>query len=298
VLSSLTRRFAALPDWLVLLIGFACIAVIACLEYGADSRVPLDVVYLLPVVLVAWATESTGYGLIVAAVSCLLAPSGAIVAGFQSGSPSPAAWSGIVYLGVFCVVLLLMEQGREAILQLQRQALVDELTGVANLRAFREAAVREIRRSTRFGHELSLAYVDIDDFKAVNDRLGHEAGDRMLVALAGLTLATVRTLDFVARIGGDEFVILMPETGVDGALPVVVRLREAFARAGAATCSIGLASSEGSATSVEEMLAAADALMYEAKQAGKNTVRHRALGQEAVAAEPGRLLAFSPAAGA
>jgi diguanylate cyclase (GGDEF)-like protein len=209
-------------------------------------------------------------------------------------------WNGLVRLAVFSIVLYLMQNGRILTARLQEQALTDELTGLANRRAFREVAAREIERSRRFDHELSVAYVDIDDFKATNDRLGHEAGDRMLIALASLALATARSVDTVARLGGDEFVIIMPETGADAALPLVTRLREAFprvARVGdsTTTCSIGLASFVHAPDSVDDLVAAADALMYEAKAAGKDKVRHAVASADSRSAAQGRLLSFSPA---
>ena len=147
-------------------------------------------------------------------------------------SPGPAARCAVERVSaaaVFCIVLYLMENMRTLMAQLQEQALSDGLTGLANRRAFGEIAARD-RPQPRFDHQVSLAYIDIDDFKGTNDRLGHEAGDRMLIALASLALATARSVDTVARIGGDEFAIIMPETGADAALPLVTRIREAFPR--------------------------------------------------------------------
>jgi diguanylate cyclase (GGDEF)-like protein len=249
--------------------------------------------------LVAWATASTGYGLIVAVTSCLATPVDAAFTGFRPDSLLVALWNGLMRLAVFCIVLYLMQEARVLTVRLHEQAMTDELTGLANRRAFREVAAREIERSRRFAHELSLAYIDIDDFKGTNDRLGHDAGDRMLIALASLALATARSVDTVARLGGDEFVIIMPETGADAALPLVTRLREAFprvARVGDATttCSIGLASFAHTPDSVDQLLTAADALMYEAKAAGRDTVRHAVVQADPPDADSGRLLPFSP----
>jgi diguanylate cyclase (GGDEF)-like protein len=139
---------------------------------------------------------------------------------------------------------------------------------------------REIERSRRFGRPLTLAYLDIDHFKEINDRAGHAAGDRVLVGLASVAQASIRSIDTVARIGGDEFVVLMPETGADTALPLIDRLRDACSRAMRVgdrpiTCSIGLASFQRPPVSVDQMLAAADELMYEAKAGGGDDVCQR-----------------------
>ena len=249
------------------------------LDYVTGPRVLLNIFYLLPVMLVAWATASTGYGLIVAAVSCLVTPVEAMLSGFRLDSLPVSLWNGLVRLAVFGIVLYLMENVRILTARLQEQALDRRAHRPGQPARLSRGRRQEIERSRRFDHELSLAYIDIDDFKATNDRLGHEAGDRMLIALASLALATARSVDTVARLGGDEFVIIMPETGADAALPLVTRLREAFprvARVGDATttCSIGLASFVHAPSSVDELLTAADALMYEAKAAGKDEVRH------------------------
>jgi diguanylate cyclase (GGDEF)-like protein len=298
-LSPLFDRLFALPRHWLLAVGLVLTLAIAVLDYVTGPRILLNIFYLLPVMLVAWGTQSSGYGLIVAATSCLVTPVEAVISGFRLDPLPVALWNGSVRLAVFCIVLYLMESVRTLMAQLQGQALSDELTGLANRRAFGEIAAREVERSRRFDHQVSLAYIDIDDFKGTNDRLGHEAGDRLLIALASLALATARSVDTVARIGGDEFVILMPETGADAALPLVTRLRDAFPRAAkageaSATCSIGLASFAHAPDSVEGLLAAADALMYEAKAAGRNKVRHALVQAGSSGSAQGRLLPFSP----
>ncbi len=296
LLSAFCKRLAGLPRPVLLLIGLGLVVAIGGLDYVTGPHVALSIFYLLPVMLVAWGTESTGYGAAVVAATFLAA----VISDYHYSSPAVALWNAVVRLAVFGIVLYLMREVRDLVARLEEQAGLDELTGVANLRAFRDVAAREIERSRRFQHGLSLAYIDIDDFKGTNDRLGHDAGDRTLIALATLALATARSVDTVARIGGDEFVIVMPETGADAALPLVTRLREAFPRVSTigdagTTCSIGLASYGRAPDSVEEMLAAADALMYQAKAAGKDRVRHALLlADSSRGSAPGRLLPFSP----
>jgi diguanylate cyclase (GGDEF)-like protein len=299
MLSVVSERLSGLPRPLLLLVGLVLVAAIGALDYVTGPRVLLSIFYLLPVMLVAWSTESTGYGAVVVVATCLVGPLEAVISDYHYNSLAAALWNGLVRLAVFGIVLYLMQQVRDLVARLEEQAGLDELTGVANLRAFRDIAAREIERSRRFHHGLSLAYIDIDDFKGTNDRLGHDAGDRTLIALATLALATARSVDTVARIGGDEFVIVMPETGADAALPLVTRLREALPRVATlgdagATCSIGLASYGRAPDTVEEMLAAADALMYQAKAAGKDRVRHALLRADPSHSAPGRLLPFSP----
>ncbi len=299
MLSFVATRFVRLPRAAIVAVGLALILAIAYFDYLTGPRILLNIFYLLPVMLVAWACRSTASGIIVAVGAFLVGPIEAMLTGFSDVSLPVAVWNGAVRLAVFCIVLLLMAQVRTLMSRLEEQALADELTGLANLRALREVAALEIERSRRFQRPLSVAYLDIDAFKSVNDRAGHAAGDRVLVSLGSIARATTRSTDMVVRVGGDEFVVLMPETAADTALPVVERLREAFSRSvrveGApVTCSIGLASFERAPVSVDEMLMTADELMYEVKAEGGDAVRQRDVGFRAAREEPGRVIAFAP----
>jgi diguanylate cyclase (GGDEF)-like protein len=284
-------------DLLVVLFGVALVAGVACLDYAGGAKLLLSIFYLLPVMMVASWTGSTLYGLLVALASAAAGPVVAYLLAFRVVSLPVSLWNNGVRLTVFCVVLYLLHRMRKLNTRLEEIASSDELTGLANLRAFRRLAEQEIERSARYDHELSLAYFDIDHFKDINDGRGHEEGDRVLQALAGIAKATARTSDTVARLGGDEFVILMPETGAEAATAVVTRLLEAVpkgvGREGVpVTCSIGLASFREAPASVEFMLAAADELMYAAKTAGRNTLRRAVFDTATSLPDHGRVLAF------
>jgi len=303
VSNAVLKRLERLPRITVLLLGLALIAAIAWVDYVTGPKLLLNVFYLLPVMFVAWVTASTAYGLLAVLATFLVGPLDAYLDGLHLYTLSVAAWNAGMRTAVFCIVLVLLAELRKLIARLQEQSLTDELTGVANRRAFLEDAAREIERSRRYRHELSLAYLDIDGFKAVNDRLGHAVGDRVLAALASLARATARSVDTVARIGGDEFVILLPETDARDALPLAERLREACSRAAGAgtvriTCSVGLVTFVRPPNDVEELLTTADALMYEAKAAGGDRVRHARVGAAGSTAADGRLLPFAPRPGA
>ena len=300
---SMLERLQRLPRVAVLLLGLALIAGIAWLDNVTGPKLLLNVFYLLPVMLVAWVTASTAYGLLAVLATFLVGPLETYRDGHGFYSLPVATWNAGMRTAVFCIVLLLLAEVRKLVARLQEQSLTDELTGLANRRAFLDVAAREIERSRRYRHELSLAYLDIDAFKAANDRFGHAVGDRVLIALAGLARATARSVDTVARIGGDEFVILMPETDAPAALPLAERLRAACSRAagtGAApvTCSIGVVTFERAPSDLEELLTSADALMYEAKAAGGDGVRHARVGAPRSTATDGRLLPFAHRTGA
>jgi diguanylate cyclase (GGDEF)-like protein len=162
------------------------------------------------------------------------------------------------------------------------QAVTDELTGLSNNRRFRELISKEAARAQRFGHELSLIMLDIDDFKRVNDTYGHLQGDEVLRMIGKVLDAESRGVDEPARYGGEEFAVALPETGMDGAAGLAQRIRarieaEAVKRTdgrGAlkVTASVGAATMPESAATAQELIAAADAALYEAKRAGKNRV--------------------------
>ncbi len=164
--------------------------------------------------------------------------------------------------------------------RLQREALTDGLTELPNRRRLEEALGAELTRVRRYGGRFALVVADLDDFKQVNDRYGHLAGDDVLRAFAEVLRANVRDLDTAARYGGEEFALLLPETDLAGAERVAERIRkEMAARAiktfpGAVlhvTVSFGVAAHPESRTQ-DELFSAADEALYRAKASGKNQV--------------------------
>jgi diguanylate cyclase (GGDEF)-like protein len=288
---SLVERVARLPRLLVVVIGLALVTLIAVVDYATGPGVLMNVFYLLPVMLVAWTTASTFCGIVVALATFAVSPVEAFLIGFTDMSPGVAVWNGAVRLAVFTIVLVLMARMRGLMARLEQQAMVDELTGLGNLRALRETLAREIERCRRFRHPLSLAYIDLDGLKTTNDRLGHAAGDRLLVTFAAVARTSSRAVDTVSRIGGDEFVVLLPETTVDAALLMLDRLRQNFARATEGSevpgsCSIGVASFTVMPPDVDAVLERADALMYRAKARGGGDVEAEEFGLVEDRAEP------------
>jgi diguanylate cyclase (GGDEF)-like protein len=163
----------------------------------------------------------------------------------------------------------------------QRQAITDELTELANRRRFMETLETELLRAERFGEPLGLVFADLDDFKNVNDRHGHQIGDRVLRAFAGVLRGRVRAIDVAARLGGEEFAVLLIETDLRGAEALAESLRAAVAELEVPaargepihlTASFGVASYPET-QGADDLLAAADLALYRAKREGKNRVR-------------------------
>ncbi len=165
--------------------------------------------------------------------------------------------------------------------RLQQLAITDGLTGLLNLRHFEELASREIQRAARYKKNLSLIVMDIDHFKDVNDRFGHYAGDQTLQQVSKVFVSTFRKIDIIARIGGEEFAILLPETGLDLSVSVAERLRQNIASTETevaegivkVTCSLGVADLQFCPPDLRELMNCADKALYEAKRGGRNQVK-------------------------
>ena len=161
----------------------------------------------------------------------------------------------------------------------KRQAVTDELTGLANRRSFLETLETELRRAQRFGSPLGLVFADLDNFKLVNDRFGHQAGDDVLRAFAGVLQGRIREIDLAARLGGEEFAVLLPETDASGSRALAEDLRaavtdlviESGSHAIRVTASFGVAAFPET-DGADELMTAADLALYSAKRQGKNRV--------------------------
>lgn len=167
--------------------------------------------------------------------------------------------------------------------ELRRQARIDFLTGVNNRGHFVEQAERELHRAIRHGTPLALIMMDVDHFKRINDVHGHEAGDAVLRRLAQVCRQTLREIDVIGRLGGEEFAVLLPDTAPDAALAVAERLRGAIGDTQVAlaagglplrvTVSLGVSCHHSTDDNIDVLLSLADKALYEAKQAGRDRVR-------------------------
>jgi len=169
-------------------------------------------------------------------------------------------------------------------------ARTDVLTGVANTRAFKELAATELERARRYGRTFTLATLDLDNFKAINDTLGHATGDRLIHDVGQAIRRRLRRVDIVARIGGDEFVVLLPETSAAAAAIALAHVQESLQTVAedygpAVRASFGSVTFVSAPGTVEEMLQLADVAMYQAKNAGGDRIESLTISREAKPAE-------------
>ena len=191
----------------------------------------------------------------------------------------------------FCLIVRDMSGQHGAAEAARHAAVCDHLTGIGNRRAFFEAAETELRRWRRLPRPLALLLIDVDHFKRVNDSHGHPVGDVVLCHLTRLMVASFREIDVVARIGGEEFAVLLPSADLASARRAAERLRAALDAQPAATdagpvrctVSIGIATMDEATTGVDALLKRADLALYDAKHSGRN----RVCGPESLGPQPG-----------
>jgi diguanylate cyclase (GGDEF)-like protein len=200
----------------------------------------------------------------------------------DSQAEQPFKKSEIALLDTLSLPLASALANAVRIAEAERLSQTDDLTKLHNARYLRQFLLNEIRRARRYGTSVTALFLDLDDFKRVNDAHGHLVGSHVLMEMAGVILGSVRDTDALARYGGDEFVIVLPDTGMDLAGVVAERIREKIIRyrfTGGRRLSLSLTASFGVATfplhasSPQQLIACADTAMYEAKAANKNCVR-------------------------
>jgi diguanylate cyclase (GGDEF)-like protein len=257
--------------WIAASLGIAAIGGIAFFS-GTELRVfPL---YYAPISLVAWRIGRSS-ALLATCLSTAAWLGSNLLAGLQYSHPVVWVVNTLVQATSFAIVGFLIATLKTALIRERRLSRTDPLTSLLNTRAFYEEAPRLLALCRRNERPVTLAYIDLDNFKAVNDVLGHQAGDDLLQSMAALLRGSTRPSDLCARLGGDEFAVLLPEAGqADAALALErlrVRVSEAMAsEACTVTCSIGAVTFLTIPEDLEAMVRAVDAGMYVAKANGKN----------------------------
>jgi diguanylate cyclase (GGDEF)-like protein len=262
----------------------SCLGIILCVgiaEFLTGTEVELILFYLAPIGFGTWFVSLSGGAALAVASAAVSVSADALHRAYAGEANLPIgllAWNGGVELGTALSLVLVLAALRERLEGEELLARTDALTRIANRRAFFEAAKLEIERARRTGRPVALAYVDCDDFKDVNDRLGHAQGDALLRTTAQTLRGATRAVDAVARLGGDEFGLLLPETSAPEAEALLARVHGVLLASMAwhgwkVGFSVGAAVFLDPPDSVDEMMARADELMYAAKRQAKGSIR-------------------------
>ncbi len=263
------RTFSAIG--MVLLVGM--------ISYFTGTRYALSVFFMFPIVFCSWYNgRRAGIGLSIVSTLVWLGKDFLLIEQF-SRIHVPII-NETFRLIVFLFVSILVTKLRNALEIQKKIARTDSLTGMSNRLAFFETAALEIKRAQRFAYPLSFIYLDIDDFKTVNDTFGHDAGDRLLQMAAKIILKNIRKIDLAVRFGGEEIGILLVETDTEGALFLTKKLQQKLTtemnRQGwPVTFSMGVGTFQQIFIPVGDMVQIVDKLMYYAKKSGKNKIVHQ-----------------------
>lgn len=266
-LGELSRR----TTWVV---AVAMIALVGWIDYFSGAELRVYPLYYAPITLLAWNVGRRGV-VIGALLSAAAWSTGNYFAGQHYSIAIVWVANALVHASSFGIVGFLISALNEALVRERALSRTDPLTSLLNLRAFHEESSRILDLCRRRNHPITMAYLDLDNFKAVNDTQGHEAGDETLRRVADILRSSTRPSDICGRLGGDEFALLLPEADADEATVALERLRFLVAeRLGtmpvAVTCSLGAVVFRKAPEQTADMISATDRLMYAAKAMGKN----------------------------
>lgn len=261
--------------WTVVFLG---VGIVGALDFLTGTEASFALFYLFPVSIAAW-WIGTRAGIVCSVVSSAIWYLANDLAGQQYSSVFLPFWNGSIRLVFFLIVTLLLVRIHSMLQREKSLSRVDFLTGAYNVRAFHEIAGAECVRAGRYPQPLTLAFIDLDRFKQVNDRYGHQEGDKVLQVVAQTLKEGIRGADTLARLGGDEFALLLPQTDQESARTFLPRLREQLLAAMQrnkwdVTFSIGALTCPTAPAALSDAMGEADELMYEMKRAGRNDIRY------------------------
>jgi diguanylate cyclase (GGDEF)-like protein len=257
-------------------VGIVSIGLLGAMDFLTGNEITFSLFYLIPIVLVTWAVNQKA-GLLMSILSALALLVAEIAAGQTYSHPLNPLSNTLIRTVFYLVVTYLVSELKKAQKEEQRAARTDFVSGAVNARYFHELLQMEIVRIRRYPHPITIVYMDIDNFKLVNDLFGHKIGNDVLRSIASELKSQLRSTDIIARVGGDEFALLLPSTRQPEAEVVLSKVRpnllEAMKRRNwPVTFSMGAVTCMTPPYSAEQLISMADELMYEVKNSTKNNV--------------------------
>jgi diguanylate cyclase (GGDEF)-like protein len=284
---NIKRIFEILEDghpifWTVA--GIGSIGLLGIIDTLTGNEITFSLFYMAPIVVVTWAVHQRA-GLLMSVLSALTLLGAEIAAGQTYSRPSVYVWNTLIRAVFYVIVTYLVAELHKARREEQLAARTDFVSGAANARYFHELLQMEINRIHRYPHPVTVVYIDIDNFKMVNDLFGHKIGDEVLRSIATELKIQLRRTDIVARVGGDEFALLLPSTHQPEAKVVISKVKTNLVEAmkqrnWPVTFSMGAVTCVSPPHSPEQLINMADELMYQVKNSTKNDVRFFTWGRK------------------
>ena len=278
LLHQITNMLGRMPKSLLFGLCMAIIALFGYIDYKFGYEISITVMYLLPILVVSW-----HIGIKSAFVASLFSAITWFLADVHSGHRYPSIlyplWNSGIKLSIFMMVMFIIRKLRLELELIKDLSMTDPLTGCRNRKFLYTALGNELERSRRTNAPVTIAYLDLDNFKQINDTRGHKTGDEVLKTVSGCIAAGIRTIDSISRIGGDEFVILLVDVSPGEARTILRRILTALKKTlhqhgfTAITCSVGAVTCTKCGHSVDEIMEKSDKLMYQVKQSGKNNIK-------------------------
>ena len=277
---SLTKYLENQSKFVVITLGLLLLLLIGGIDAIISADVSLSIFYLIPISFTTWyAGEAAGIWISIASsIAWFIANE--VIGQSTHEHPGIPYWNAAVRFGFYLVTTYLLSELRTSREREKKLARTDSVTGIANRKLFDELSNLEIQRSFRYGHPITLVFIDIDNFKLVNNKLGKKIGDKLLQEVAQTIYGNIRSTDIIARLGGDEFALLLPGTGYEPSQIVVERVQKQLVETveyhqWPVSFSVGVITFMTAPKSVEEMIEKADFLMYTVKTSGKNRMEHK-----------------------
>jgi diguanylate cyclase (GGDEF)-like protein len=270
-----------LPKPSLTLFGLLLVLAIGGLDTITSYDISISVLYLLPIILIAW-YEGGVSATLIAIFSAITWATSDLVSGHIYSHITVRIWNAITVLGMFLFVAYSITTVKKLFIKEREHADTDDLTGLANIKFFYEQARIEISRSAKYKLPLTLAYIDIDNLRHVNDTLGHIAGDYLLHEVAQIMRSTLRPTDIISRLGGSKFAVLMPETNNENATVIIHKVQKHLLdvvkkNGWPVAFSTGVVTCDGTTYTLDELIAMAEDLMNAARETGKNMVKSKIL---------------------
>lgn len=266
-----------------IIISTLLVIIIGLLDRLVPADISTAIFYLIPISIATWIGGKLP-GIWLSLLSTILVfVDNEFAQISDSIYPAIVFWNSGVILSFFLIYVQLVSELNKALKREKKMARTDYTTGVANKQLFYELAELELKRSRRYGHPFTVGYIDLDNFKTVNDAGGHKVGDLLLQEVAKTITNNTRETDIVARMGGDEFALLLAGLGYEPAHTVISRVQTCLLETmqehqWPVTFSIGAITFIDIPESVDDIIAKADYLMYCVKTSGKNRIEHRSEG--------------------